>query len=106
MENEIKPLSPHDIMDNIEKIIPTFVIEAVNNLLIKKFRGGEVTIKQLEIMEEIKRLSDITSTEVYLNKWMDFEEVYNKNGWIVNYDKPGYDENYDAFFTFKPITRK
>ncbi len=22
-------------------------------------------------------------------------------GWIVEYDKPGYDESYDAYFVFK-----
>jgi len=102
MEKQIKPLSPNDIMDNIGAIIPPVVIQAVNILLAKKFRGDEVTIKQKDIITEIKKLSNLTSTEIYENKWMDFEEIYRKNGWIVTYDKPAYCESYDATFSFKP----
>lgn len=33
--------------------------------------------------------------------WMDFEPIYEAQGWKVQYDKPGWDETYDAFFEFK-----
>lgn len=93
-------------MDNLHKIIPTVVITAVNNLLTKNFRGGSITIKQKDITSEIMRLDEsVIENEIYANKWMDFEEVYRQYGWSVSYDKPGYNESYDATFEFKPLMR-
>jgi hypothetical protein len=31
---------------------------------------------------------------------LDIEPIYREAGWIVEYDKPAYCENYDANFTF------
>lgn len=103
MAKEIKPVSPTDIVKNLEFIIPPVVIEAVNNLLIKKFRGdGRVILLQKDIVAEIKRLdSTMTSEALFENHWMDFEDVYRKNGWKVTYDKPAYCESYEANFTFE-----
>lgn len=102
-EKEILPITPAEILADLPNIIPSFVFEAVNNLLKKKFRGGPVTIKQDAIMDEIAKLqSTYTRQEIYDNKWMDFESVYADYGWIVKYDKPGFRETYDAYFEFKP----
>ncbi len=102
-QKTVKPISPDEIIADLPKIIPSFVFEAVNNLLKKKFRGSAVTIKQDDIMNEIAKLqTTYTKQEIYDNKWMDFESVYAEYGWKVKYDKPGYRENYDAFFEFKP----
>lgn len=101
MSEEIKPISPNEIMDNLTTIIPSVVIEAVNNLLKLKYRGDDVSIKQKDIIEEIQRLDEtMTNNVIFKNKYMDFESIYRKNGWNVVYDKPGYSENYDAYFKF------
>lgn len=101
MSEEIKPISPNEIMDNLKTIIPSVVIQAVNNLLKLKYRGNDVSIKQKDIMEEILRLDEsMTSNVIYDNRYMDFESIYRENGWNVVYDKPGYGENYDAYFKF------
>lgn len=101
--SEVKPITPNEIVDDLDKIIPSVVITAVNNILKSKYRGtGPVTIKQKDIVAEIMRLDgSITKDEIFDNKYMDFEKLYRKNGWIVEYDKPAYCETYDAFFTFK-----
>lgn len=103
MKEEIKPISPDDIVDNLENIIPSVVIQAVNNLLKDKYRGtGPVTIKQDDIADEILRLdSSLTRDFIFKKKYLDFETLYNKNGWIVTYDKPGFNESYAATFEFK-----
>lgn len=101
--SEIKPIRPEEIIDQLEKIIPQVVIEAVNNLLKKKYRGLEKSfnVKEKEIIEEIMRLdSDMIREDLYKNHWLDFEEIYRNNGWKVEYDKPHYTDNYDAYFTF------
>ena len=102
-EKVVGPITPQEILADLPNIIPSFVFEAVNNLLKKKFRGDSVNIKQDEIMDEIARLQTTYSRqEIYDNKWMDFERVYSDNGWKVDYDKPAYNENYAAFFIFSP----
>jgi hypothetical protein len=102
-EKVVGPITPQEILADLPKIIPSFVFEAVNNLLKKKFRGESVTIKQDAIMDEIAKLqTTYTRQEIFDNKWMDFEKVYRDNGWKVEYDKPGYNESYDAFFVFTP----
>lgn len=103
MAKEVKPISPKDIMDNLETIIPSIVIESVNRLLKDKYRGtGSVSIKQDEIINEIiaNYGSRLSRQEIFDKKWLDFESLYRKNGWKVEYDKPAYNENYDAYFKF------
>jgi hypothetical protein len=39
-------------------------------------------------------------SEVYAKGWLNFEAIYEEAGWKVVYDKPGYNETYDANFTF------
>lgn len=33
-----------------------------------------------------------------INSWVDFEDLYRKQGWKVVYDKPAYCETYKAYF--------
>jgi len=104
--SRVKPLSPDDIMEGLDDIIPGFIIEAVNNLLKKKFRGSSCSIKQKDIESEIiniafKEGKEITSGDIYDNKWMDFEAIFIKVGWKVIYHKPDYTESYDSYFDFK-----
>ena len=100
-------ITPQEILDDLSNIIPSFVFEAINNLLKKKFRGDKVTIKQDEIRAEIMNLEKrYTRQEIFDNKWMDFEKVYRDNGWNVSYDKPAYNENYDAYFEFSSKKKK
>jgi hypothetical protein len=99
----VKAISPNEIMENLDEIIPDFVIESVNSLLKKKFRGSAITIKQDELIKEIKgRNPSVNREELFNNKWLDFESLFEESGWSVKYDKPGYRENYDAYFEFTP----
>ena len=40
------------------------------------------------------------SKMLYEKHYLDVEDAYRKRGWIVDYDKPAYNETYDAFFEF------
>lgn len=99
-----KPISPNEIMSNLDKIIPPVVITAINNLLKKKFRGSKTKIEQNEIISEIISLDNaITRDEIFDNKWLDFEEIYSKNGWDVKYNKINfYDDSPRSYFLFEP----
>ena len=103
MKDKTKPLSPADINNSMETIIPGVIIEAVNNLLKKEFRGRSVCLLQKDILNEILRLNNtLSKDEIFEKKWMDFESIFEKVGWKVEYDKPGYNESYESSFKFTP----
>jgi hypothetical protein len=103
MKKTVKPISPEEIIDKLEDIIHPAIIQAVNKLLKSKFRGGYVTIKQKDIVEEAMKIdSTLLRKDIFENHWMDFEKVYKKYGWIVTYDRPGYNESYEPSYEFKP----
>jgi hypothetical protein len=99
-----KPLSP----DEVGVDLPDFVIEGVNDAIRDKYRGGEFNIKQDELIKFImKRAPEgITRQKLFEKKYLDFEEVYREVGWTIEYDKPGWNESYEANFTFKPKNRR
>lgn len=100
--NKIKPISPYEINTVVGNHIPDFVINVVNNLIGKHWNGRSATIKQKEIKEEILKVlpEEYKEEDIYGKKWMDFEQLYVKEGWKVVYDKPAYNESYDATFEF------
>lgn len=98
----MKPFSPEDVMKNLPDYLPDAVISAVNSLLMEKYRGKPVDIKQDDIIDKIRGLDEtISRQEIFKKKYLDFESIFTKNGWIVTYDKPGYSESYPASFNFK-----
>jgi len=114
----VKPIEPGEVVDAKQYSIPDEIFEAFNNLIAKNFHSGSSNFKQKEVVEEIlcrlrdkdlnldilKNINrDDASLEslIYANYWLDVEDIYRKVGWIVKYDKPSYNESYDANFTFK-----
>ena len=89
---KVKPITP----DEVAHEIPDVIIEVVNTLIKEKWNGQKAHILQDEIL---LRLS-IPRDEVFEKHWLDFEPIYREAGWHVIYDKPGFNENYKAFFDF------
>lgn len=102
MENKIaKPISPQEIMDNLDKIIPSEVIESVNELLQERYRNtGSVTILKEELISKIHTKIDVSRQELFDKKWMDFESLYYDNGWVVKYHSPDRGESFNEYFSF------
>lgn len=101
----MKILTPEDAKQEKLTSIPDFVYQAFNNLLVRNYDAYSITISQNEVIQEILRLcylEDVTKETIFKNRWLDVEEEYRKNGWEVNYDKPGFNESGSAFFVFKP----
>ena len=78
----VKPLGPSDI----EIELPDFVIETVNAMIKKKYRGGSFSFKSKELIALAKSTGKDGGKDWHKEKWMDFEEVYRKMGWSVKYD--------------------
>jgi hypothetical protein len=103
MSKEVKALSPKDIMGDLPNIIPPVVIEAVNNLLKKGFRGIQTTIKIKDLATEVKNLGGPSKDKLFKDKSLDFEDIFRKKGWHVEYEQPSYgDSDFDSYYTFTP----
>lgn len=97
----MKALSPAEVKKQQVADIPDFVIEAVNQMLLKKFDGRKAIIRQPDLVKLIcDNNQSVSEQDLYDNKWLDFESIFQKSGWKVKYDKPGYGEDYDAYFEF------
>lgn len=97
----VEPIKPKDILNNLEDYISPVIIRAVNEILKEQFRGGSVNITTKEIQAKVRQLSPEDGDVILSgNKWMYFEPIFQKAGWNVAYDQPGYSESYDSFYTF------
>lgn len=102
-----QPMSPDEALKAKGFSIPEPIIAAVNELLVAAIRPNVTTIilKQKDILAlAIRKFKEadmsVTEGQIYKEGWMDFEPIFEKVGWKVSYDKPGYCESYEAFFEF------
>ncbi len=99
-----KPISPKDVVSAKTKAMPDEVLEAFNELIAANWNGTESVVLQRDavalIREKLKANPSDESKEIQ-TKWLDVEPIYQREGWIVTYDKPGYNESYPASYTFK-----
>lgn len=95
-----KPISPNEVGGVQRDNIPAEVFEAVNKLIAKKWTGSSATVKQEEILDALGEFG-IWRDHAFDRGYLNFEEAYREQGWEVEYDKPGYNESYGAFFVFK-----
>lgn len=122
----IKPITPAEAVkqrhENWERDLPAPVLEAINSVIVSKIpltsNYISFSVKQDEMMKAIlKRLEEgraeyggseenmpwyykATRQDVYNNNWLDFESLYRRAGWKVEYDRPGFNETYDPYWTF------
>ena len=91
----VQPIKPEDIKTLKAEAIPEWIIESVNESIIKHWDGSQALIKQSEIKGQY------LGEEEFDYSWLNFEAIFRDVGWAVNYNKPAYYERYEAFFTFK-----
>lgn len=101
----VKPISPKEAVASHENF-PDEVIEAFNELIVKNMRGGSSVVKQKDVVELIAKNMMISQHAVFEHGYLDIEAVFRQAGWVVIYDKPAYNENYEAHFTFRYIEAK
>ncbi len=94
-----EPISPKDIAYAKNKYIPNEVIEAANELIALNFTGGRAKFT-------LSQLKELTSSKFGIVKnlkpeWFNIEELYQSQGWSVEFDSAAYNESYDSFFVFK-----
>lgn len=67
----------------------------------RRRRRAALTVLQKDVVSRVL-LKDptITSDALFKNHWMDFEPLFRRAGWRVDYDRPGYCESYEPKFVF------
>lgn len=98
----IKPIKPSEVTQHI----PGWIIRGTNDCILEHYRelAKESHFTQDELINSCLKYApdeNITRGTIFDNGWLDIEPLYRKEGWIVEYDKPAYCENYPASFTFK-----
>lgn len=96
----VKPISPVEAENKHRGTIPDSIINAFNKLIIKHYKPIS---KQDEVLDMVCGDPDsgmLTKDEIFDNHWLDIEDIYREQGWDVKYDKPAYNETYDAYFVF------
>lgn len=106
MEKEIKPLSKKEVIELKKSNIPQIVIDAVNKLLIKKYdfyvQSATITVEEiLDLIVGDKDCGKFAREEVFKNKMLDFEFLFEKEGWKVEFVSPSYCETFKPYFKFK-----
>lgn len=97
----VKPIKPSEVAAKKEEAIPDGVLEEWNNAIATNWSGTEAIVKQNDIVRAIVHRMGVKRHEVFDRRWLDIEPIYRQAGWTVVYDKPGYNETYEAFFLFK-----
>jgi hypothetical protein len=93
----IKPITPNEV--HIE--IPDKVIEVFNKLIKSNWDGDEAVVYQDDAVGALCGELKVFSSEIYGKHYLDVEEVYRKAGWYVEYDKPGFNDDYRAYYIFR-----
>ena len=99
MSKNVAPIKPKDVVSVKAKSFPPEVIEVFNELIAKNYSNGSSTVLHKHVVDALVK-KGLKKDDIYDNHWLDVEEIFEKNGWDVFYDKPGYCESYDASFKF------
>jgi hypothetical protein len=99
MSKKGEPIKPSEVAEKKGKNIPKEVSDVFNELIVKEYNGSSATIRQDEVVKLLVK-KGLKESEILKNRLLDVEDVYRKAGWKVEYDKPGFNEDYDATFKF------
>ena len=95
----VKPITPNEVAGKKQEIFPDEVFEAFNEVIATKCVDGRASFTVDEVVA-VMVSEGLKRNDIFANHWLDVEDVYRKAGWVVEYDQPGYNEDYSAFFVF------
>lgn len=105
-ERAALPITPAEAAEQKKDSIPPAVIKAFNILIVEKMSGGKAVFTQEEVVKRLVEEKGLSEADIYSKGYLNVEKLYEKAGWQVQYDKPGYNEDYPATFTFLPQAKK
>lgn len=101
-ETNVKAITPYEATRQSQRTkIKAEVIVAFNELIVENLRDGEAVISQKDVVDRIMQKIKCERQVIFDSHWLDIEDIYRKQGWEVIYEKPGFNESGEAWFTFK-----
>jgi hypothetical protein len=94
------PISPDDVAAAKLATIPDEVIAVFNRLIAEKIGSGGRATVTLKAAKEALAAAGVDVQEAFDRGWFDIEPIYRAAGWGAMFDKPGFNESYDAFYVF------
>lgn len=79
-------LTPQQVLDERARTIMPSVVKVVNALLVSKMGKRGVTLGIDTIVDAITTETGISKETAYADGWLDFEYIFERNGWKVVYD--------------------
>lgn len=89
------PISPSKVakLRKQLQIIPESVFDTINELIVKRFDGYSAAFTAKELAESIPNNDLSVVVDAYANNW------------DIEWDRPGYNESYQATITFRKRKR-
>lgn len=94
------PIRPEEVAEAKVGGIPEAVFQAFNELIAKHFVNGMARVKKDDVVDLIVE-KGLCRADIFSNGWLNVEAAYRAAGWVVDYDKPGFNETYQATFSFR-----
>lgn len=95
-----RPLTKSEVPDVFVQTVPTWVFDIFNRMIAQNMDGGGAVIKARDVSQAIRDAAEAHGV-TFNSKWLNVEAAYRKQGWKVEYDAPGFNETYEAIFTFR-----
>lgn len=100
------PITPSEVAGLKAKVLPEGVVEEWNKIIAEKWTGTRAEVLQSEITQRLCARLSASSAQVFEKGWLDIEPLFERVGWRVTYDKPGFNETYPASFVFTIRSRR
>jgi hypothetical protein len=106
---KVLPITPDEAAKKWVRNLPDAVFEVFNKLLADEFDGESevksVIIRQDEVLTLLLE-KGLDREQIFDKGWLNVEGAYQKAGWKVVYNKPGYNEEGPATFTFTRAAKR
>ena len=96
----VKGITPYTVVREKVLNLPDEVIGVFNAMIAENWSGSSSRVVQNEAVSRVAAALGISREAVFSLRYMDVEDFYRELGWKVQYDKPGYNESYKAYFVF------
>lgn len=101
-----KPITFDEASAQRMEDIPDAVVEVFNILIKENLRGSMAVVLQRDAVSRIlAAVPTVERGEIFDRGWLDVEPLFRQAGWGVVFDKPGYNETYEASFKFTRGTK-
>jgi hypothetical protein len=93
------PIKPSEVAFAKVNTFPDAVWDSFNELITQNYSDGSAIVEQADVVKLMVEMG-LDREDINSKGWLNVEDAYEKAGWKVEYDKPGYNESYPATFTF------